>query len=273
MPRAALAAALFSAALLASAPPADAAAPSIALITPLNGSTMVIGPTTATTFYWHVDWDTAEDTTVTWQLSTDPTFSQNVTEESRSCPMDDPNCFPLFQLTLPTPGPSGTVWYWRVDMTTSTGPVSSSTWMFVAVRPDADRDGVEDSRDNCPTIPNRDQRDSNRDGKGDACQLDQVKPRVKVYRGSAVRGRRAFVHFRAADDRDFVRFRVTFERRGLPLLWADFGWVKTSWSARATFHTKGPLPRMLPAGRYLACVTAWDKAANHAKSCAPYRIR
>lgn len=56
-------------------------------------------------------------------------------------------------------------------------------------------------------------------------------------------------------------------------MWVDFGFVQTSWSGRATFYTKGRLPRLLPAGRYLACVTAWDKAANRAKSCAPYRIR
>jgi hypothetical protein len=273
MPRAALAAALLASALLAFAPAADAAAPSIALITPLNGSTIVIGPTTPTTFYWHVDWDTAEATTVTWQLSTDPTFSQNVTQESRSCPMDDPNCFALFQLTLPTPGPSGTVWYWRVALTTLAGPVSSSTWMFVAARPDSDRDGVEDSRDNCPTIPNADQRDSNHDGKGDVCQPDQVKPRVKVYPGSAVRGRRAYLKFRIADDRDFVRFRVSFVYRGRLAMWVDFGFVRSTWAGRATFYTKGPLPRVLPAGRYLACVTAWDKASNRAKSCAAYRIR
>ena len=35
---------------------------------------------------------------------------------------------------------------------------------------DRDDDGVFDWRDNCPTVPNRDQRDSNRDGQGDACE-------------------------------------------------------------------------------------------------------
>jgi hypothetical protein len=274
VPRAALGAALLAVALLAIAPSASAATPSVTLIAPTNGSSVVTTPTTLTTFTWHVDWATPEDTMVMWQLSTDPTFSQNVTQQNRSCTAADPNCWTSFQLALPDPGAAGTVWYWRVGLTTSTGSAYSPAWMFVATRPpDLDRDGIEDSKDNCPSVANADQRDSNRDGKGDACQPDGVKPRVKVYPGSAVRGRRAFLHFRAADDRDFIRFRVSFVYRGRLAMWVDFGFVQTTWSGRNTFYTKGPLPRGVPAGRYLGCVTAWDKAANRAKSCAPYRIR
>ena len=36
--------------------------------------------------------------------------------------------------------------------------------------PDADGDGVSDSTDNCPTIPNASQEDTNSDGTGDACE-------------------------------------------------------------------------------------------------------
>jgi hypothetical protein len=35
---------------------------------------------------------------------------------------------------------------------------------------DTDKDGIEDARDNCPTISNPNQVDSDNDGKGDACQ-------------------------------------------------------------------------------------------------------
>ena len=106
MPRAALAAAVLSAVLLASAPPADAAAPSITLITPQNASTL--SPSSPTTFSWHVTWDVPETTTVTWQLSTTPTFAQLAASESRSCSSVDPNCFSTHQFTLPAPGQRAT---------------------------------------------------------------------------------------------------------------------------------------------------------------------
>ena len=271
MPRAALAAAVLSTALLASAPPADAAAPSVTLLTPQNASTL--SPSTPTTFSWHVTWDTPESTTVTWQLSTTPTFATLAASESRSCSSVDPNCFSTHQFSLPAPGPSGTIWYWRVSLTTSTGPVTSPTWMFIAKITDTDHDGIEDARDNCPTVPNADQRDSNRDGVGDACQPDKVKPRVQVFPGSARRGKRAFLNFRAADDREFVRFRVSFLYHGQLAMWVDFGFNRLSWGQRLTFYTTRPLPRRLRPGRWVACVTVWDKASNQAKSCAPYRIR
>lgn len=37
---------------------------------------------------------------------------------------------------------------------------------------DRDRDGVQDSEDNCPKVPNADQLDHDNDGKGDACDSD-----------------------------------------------------------------------------------------------------
>ena len=39
----------------------------------------------------------------------------------------------------------------------------------IVVNDDADNDGVPDGEDNCPTVPNPDQTDSNGDGFGDAC--------------------------------------------------------------------------------------------------------
>ena len=98
--------------------------------------------------------------------------------------------------------------------------------------------------------------------------------RCNVAIGALRRGRKAFLRFRAADDRDFVRFRVSFLLPGTP---GDVGRLRVRpaelSSRRAVFYTTRALPRRMRAGRYVACVTAWDKASNQAKACAPYRIR
>jgi len=49
-----------------------------------------------------------------------------------------------------------------------TGGMSSWSWE-TALCVDSDEDGINDDLDNCPGIPNADQRDSDQDGTGDAC--------------------------------------------------------------------------------------------------------
>ncbi len=43
----------------------------------------------------------------------------------------------------------------------------------IAAAADADRDGISDDTDNCPTVKNADQADANSDGVGDACDQDE----------------------------------------------------------------------------------------------------
>jgi hypothetical protein len=276
MPRTPLVAA--SAVALAFAFPATgrAAAPTITLLTPPNGSTIVSSETSPVypTFTWRVDWTTPEDTIVRQELALDPFFTQNLSVNTHFCPAANVNCWTDLRPQVAYATAAGRAWYWRIGLTTSSGIVYSPVSMFIArYPPDADRDGVPDPNDNCPTVSNPDQRDSNRDGKGDACQPDLVRPRVMIFAGSARRGTRAYLRARVADDRGFVRLHVTLGRGRRAFYRGVFGWVQTSWATVETFYTMTRLPRLLPRGRYSACVQAWDRAGNTAKACAPYRVR
>ena len=272
--RAALALAAVAATTLALTPSSSAAGtPTITLLAPANGATVQSDSGLFPTFRWHVDWAQPEDTVVRFEVAADPAFTQNSSVDTRSCSAADVNCWTSFQPRRVFAPPYGSDWYWRVGLTTASGVVYSATFRFHAVAPaDSDHDSVPDYRDNCPRKYNPDQRDSNRDGKGDACQPDRVKPRVKVQPGSAVRGHRAYFHARIADDRGKVRFTLTLTL-GRARLSVRFGWMETTWAYRLTFWTTGPFPRFMPAGVYRFCIRAWDPAGNQARSCSRYLVR
>jgi Thrombospondin type 3 repeat len=275
MARAVLAAVALAAALLVLSPASSAAsAPTITLLTPADGATVQSALGVYPTFTWHVDWAEPEATIIRFETATDPAFTQNATVDTHFCPATDVNCWTSVRPQAVYGPPLGTVWYWRVGLTTAGGTVYSATFHFTAVPPpDRDHDGVLDAKDNCPSRYNPDQRDSNHDGKGDACQPDHVKPRVQVVPGSAVRGHRAFFHARMADDRGTVRFTLTLLYHGRLAFRGAFGWTATSWAYRYTFYTVQPVPRLLPAGAYLACLRVWDRAGNRAFACSRYRVR
>jgi hypothetical protein len=275
MARAALTAAVLSFLVLMFTPASSAAgAPTITLLTPASGATVESTTDTYPTFTWHVDWAAPESTIVRFEIATDAAFTQNVSVDTHFCPSTDVNCWDSIQPHAVYGPPLGNVWYWRVGLTTSNGIVYSNTFHFTATQPqDTDGDGIPDSKDNCPRRRNPDQRDSNHDGKGDACQPDLVKPRVKVSPGSARRGHRAFIKVRAADDRGTIRLNVTLSYRNHIMYRGAFGWTETRWSQRLTFYTRTPLPRFLPTGVYRACVKAWDRAGNHALGCSRYLVR
>jgi hypothetical protein len=275
MPRAALALAAATVALLASAPASNAAGtPTITLLSPANDATVQSAPGTYIAFSWHVDWATPENTIIRFETASDPGFTQNVTVDTNACPATNVNCWTSIQPQRVWAPPYGSDWYWRVGLTTADGIAYSTTFHFHAIAPpDTDHDGIPDATDNCPSKYNPDQRDSNHDGKGDACQIDRVSPRAKISAGSAKRGHRAYFHARMHDDRGTVRFTISLSLgRHLVANW-HFGWTETSWAYHYTFWTIRPLPRFLPAGTYRICLKAWDRAGNHALSCSRYRIR
>jgi hypothetical protein len=275
MARAALAVSLLAVLLLAATPSSQAAgAPTITLVTPANGATVQSTTDSYPSFSWHVDWAAPESTIVRFEIATDPAFTQNASVDTHFCPASDVNCWDTIQPHAVYGPPLGNVWYWRVGLTTSSGIAYSQTFHFVAVQPaDTDRDGIPDAKDNCPRNANPDQRDSNHDGKGDACQPDHVKPRVKVAAGSAKRGHRAFLNVHAADDRGTVRLNVTLAYGSHTMYRGTFPWTQTRWGQPLTFYTRTALPRFIPAGVYRACVKAWDQAGNHALACSRYRVR
>ena len=43
-------------------------------------------------------------------------------------------------------------------------------WPYITFH--SDKDGIQDNQDNCPQIVNADQRDTDKDGDGDACDPD-----------------------------------------------------------------------------------------------------
>jgi hypothetical protein len=274
MPRAALAA-LFAAVALGSSS-AAATPPAVTLLTPANGVTIVSSSSTPTypTFSWRVDWATPEGAMVVWQIAADAAFSQDASTETQFCPATNVNCWTSVTPRRVWGPPYGSTWYWRVGVSTSAGTVYSPTWSFKAEPPaDRDHDGVPDTSDNCPGLANSTQLDSNRDGKGDACQPDRVKPRVHVFPGSARRGKHAYITARVADDRGFVRLRVKLTYFGHVMYRGVFTWAQSRWDQPAQLRTKSALPMFLPRGAYQACITASDKAGNANSSCARYRVR
>lgn len=276
MPRAALAA-LFVVALvpIPSAGAAATATPTVTLLGPANGSVVYSTSTTAPpTFSWHVDWATPTETMVVWEIAADKAFATNAVSESHFCSAANVNCWTSHQPDRVWGPPYGSVWYWRVGVSSPGGIVYSPTWSFQAVKPgDKDKDGVPDFRDNCPSAANPGQRDSNSDGKGDACQPDLFRPRLHVFAGSAQRGQRAYVTARVADERGWVKLQLALTHFGHVVYRGTYTWPDSRWDTPVTFHTRTRLPKFLQRGHYQACMTASDRAGNSRRSCARYLVR
>ena len=215
----------------------------VTLVTPANGATVVHSPELGlgATFGWRIDWRDAPDggtVLVVVRTGTDPDLTQNVIENTFACPVRSASCKTSFKSNRVYSGR----YYWRVSLAGAMR-ATSETWSFIGIR------------------------------RGGAAGRDRTKPRVRALGGLAQRGQTAFFAARAGDDRGIVRLRAVLLRRGRELARAAAAFRPVTWARRQTLYSSRPLSRGLAAGRYQLCVTAWDRAGNAARSCAPYRVR
>jgi hypothetical protein len=221
--------------------PAARQAAGVTLLAPANGAKVVnVGHLgSQPPFVWRVDTPPAPGPVViVLRTATDAALTQNANENVFSCPGTNLNCRTTFR---PNRIYQGT-WYWRV---TVSGGVdgTSETWSFTGVR------------------------------QGGGRGPDRVKPKVRALAGVAQRGQTAFFAAKAGDDSGVVRLRAALLRGGHEVARAQAPFRAVRWSRRQTLFSSKPLARGLSTGHYRLCVTAWDRAGNAARGCAPYRVR
>lgn len=171
--------------------------------------------------------------------------------------------------------PGATItFYWRVSVTWATDhPQATATSSFSGQPvPDRDRDGILDPRDNCPTIANRDQRNSDGSRLGDACERDRTPPKVRVAAATLTRGRWGRVTIRMGDTRSGVVKVDAGLYRGARRL-TRLNRTMTTVRFETIYYYKLLVTRSAPPGRYAVCVRVTDPAGNAARSCAPVRVR
>jgi hypothetical protein len=229
--------------LAAAAGGSRAAAPEVTLVTPADGASALTSAAldSGPTLGWRIVWGDVPPGGVavtTIRIATDEALTQNATENTFSCQARSGGCRTHFK---PNRLYSGR-YYWRVSLSGAIN-AASPTWSFVGIR------------------------------QGGGAGADKIKPRVRVLSGVAQRGQTAFFSARVGDDRGLVRLRATLTRGGHELARATAPFRPVTWERRQTLFSNRPLPRGLAAGAYRLCVTAWDRAGNSARGCAPYRLR
>ena len=229
--------------LAAAAGGTRAAGPEVVLVTPADGATVLTSAALGSgpTLGWRLAWSDAPaggPVVTTVRIATDPALTQNAAENTFSCSARSAGCQTHFRPNRVYAGR----YYWRVSLSGAVN-ATSQTWSFVGLR------------------------------QGGAAGPDRSKPRVRVLAGVAQRGQTAFFSARVGDDRGTIRLRATLTRGGHELARATAPFRAVTWMRAQTLFSNRPLPRGLAAGTYRLCVTAWDRAGNSARSCAPYRLR
>ena len=212
------------------------AAQTVVLLTPADVSAVTLKPGTNITYRWLVSWPDAPKkgtVAISWQLSSDPAFGTGQIAATEVHTCPA-RSYNCWSAFTPSRVYESKTYYWRVKF----GDVYSDVSSFTVKIP------------------------------------DRVKPKVRALSGNARRGKRAQFAVRASDDRGEVRFRATLLwRGGYTVLARSFPFVRAVWAKPLTFRSARPLPASLRPGRYVFCVKVWDRAGNHARNCAPYRVR
>jgi hypothetical protein len=134
---------------------------------------------------------------------------------------------------------------------------------FTATKIDTDGDGVPDYRDNCPSIPNPDQADSNEDGIGDACAPDTVPPpAVKNFHAELLSEGKVKLSWSPSTASDIASYHI-YSDNGTGTV--DFNTPITTVGAGTLSWTTG----QLAVGDYIFGIVAVDMSGNMLTSGIP----
>jgi hypothetical protein len=271
-------------------------APVVTLVAPVSGATVKLTSLAkdSPTFSWRVDYPTppGQAVIVAFEVSTDPTFTTSAAT-NRGCDIANPACFTSYKAVadwfryadacIPTSRPpecatrqpgAPITFYWRVSVTWAADhPAASATGSFVGIpSPDSDGDGFLDPRDNCPSVANKDQRNSDGTRLGDACERDRTPPRLRVSAATMTRGHWGRVYFHMGDSRSGilkVEASLYYGSRRLTRLVHTVPTVRfeTRYYYALLIHPSNP------AGRYTVCIRVNDARGNATRRCAPVHVR
>ena len=242
---------LIAALATASAASADGTAPTVTLLAPANGTSVTLDGKHTTTFSWRVDFaqPQTESATITFMVSTDPTFQGPHYTESRSCVTTTPACFTTTTL-------QGTSW---ISAATGSNGLPSrplTLYWHVSVAWQSGQPFADSANGLLSGVPG----------------VDRTPPRVAVKGTTVRRGSRARVTFQIADDSGTVTAKARLLYHGKTLLSSTKTFTDVDWANVYVFWFDVPRAGV-PTGKYSACVRATDMHGNSAQRCAVVRIR
>jgi hypothetical protein len=237
----------------------DPLPPTIALLSPSNGTPVTLDEKHPPTFLWKIDFPSPPSNPVVFfQLSTDPTFQGQKYSESKVCDAANPSCFTSLKAAYywwysatggaGAPAKGDVTLYWRVTVTYAFAhePATSEVRTLkgsAAAAPDK------------PTVP---------------VNPDTEAPRVSVEAAKAKRGKKARVLFHLWDNQGVVVATARLLYKGQELGRSAKTFTNVSWSYTYVYWFQ--LPKWFRTGMYSACIGARDPAGNSAQRCAPVKV-